>query len=99
MAVDVARWCKECPVCAQGKPGPGEGKSALQQFKVYRPMSVTAVDILGPLPGTNSQNMYIIICRCYFTKWKEAFAVPNHTAAVVADKLVQEVFLRFGFPD
>ena len=99
MAVDVARWCKECPVCAQGKPGPGKGKSALQQFKVCRPMSVIAVDILGPLPGTNSQNMYIIICGCYFTKWKEAFAVPNHTAAVVADKLVQEVFLRFGFPD
>ena len=39
MAVDVARWCKECQVCARGKPGPGKGKSALQQFKVYRPMS------------------------------------------------------------
>ena len=99
MAVDVARWCKECQVCARGKPGPGKGKSALQQFKVYRPMSVIAVDILGPLPVTNSQNMYIIVCGCYFTKWKEAFAVLNHTAAVVADKLVQEVFLRFGFPD
>ena len=24
--------------------------------------------------------------------------MPNYTAAVVADKLVQEVFLRFGFP-
>ena len=24
--------------------------------------------------------------------------MPNHTAATVADKLVQEVFLRFGFP-
>ena len=34
MAVDVARCCKECQVCAQGKPGPGKGKSALQQFKV-----------------------------------------------------------------
>ena len=26
------------------------------------------------------------------------FAIPNHNAATVADKLVQEVFLRFGFP-
>ena len=33
---------------------------------------------------------------CYYTK--EAFVVANHTAATVADKLVQEVFLRFGFP-
>ena len=61
-------------------------------------MSVIAVDILGPLPETSNSNLYIIVCGCYFTKWKEAFAVPNHTAAVVADKLVQEVFLRFGFP-
>ena len=98
MSEDVARWCQECQLCARRKPGPGKGKSALEQFKVFQPMSVMAVDILGPLTKTNSSNEYIIVCGCYFTKWKEAFAVPNHTAATVADKLVQEVFLRFGFP-
>ena len=98
MGEDVARWCQECQLCARRKPGPGKGKSTLQQFKVFQPMSVFAVDILGPLPRTNNSNEYIIVCGCYFTKWKEAFAVPNHTAATVADKLVQEVFLRFGFP-
>ncbi|XP_033728208.1 uncharacterized protein LOC117317503 [Pecten maximus] len=30
--------------------------------------------------------------------WTEAFAVPNHTALTVADKLVTEVFSRFGCP-
>ena len=98
MGEGVARWCKECQVCARRKPGPGKGKSTLQQFKVFQPMSVFAVDVLGPLPRTNNSNEYIIVCGCYLTKWKEAFAVPNHTAATVADKLVQEVFLRFGFP-
>ena len=98
MGEGEARWCKECQVCARRKPGPGKDKSTLQQFKVFQPMSVFAVNILGPLPRTNNSNEYIIVCGCYFTKWKEAFAVPNHTAATVADKLVQEVFLRFGFP-
>ena len=55
-------------------------------------MTVIAVDILGPLPVTNTQNVYIIVCGCYFTKWKEAFAVPNDTVAVMVDKFVQEVF-------
>ena len=58
-----------------------------------------AIDILGPLPQTDNQNLYIVVCGCYFTKWKEVFAIPNQTAAVVADKLVTEVFLRLGVPD
>ena len=98
MSEDIARWCQECQLCVRRKPGPGKGKSALQQIKVYQPMSVVAIDILGPLPRTNNGNEYIIVCGCYYTKWKEAFAVPNQTAATVADKLVQEVFLRFGVP-
>ena len=46
MNEDIARWCKECQLCARKKPGPGKGKSELQQFKVNQPMSVIAVDIL-----------------------------------------------------
>ena len=34
----------------------------------------------------------------YFSKWVESFAVVNHTALSVADKLVTEVFCRFGLP-
>lgn len=95
---DIARWCKECQLCSRCKPGPGKGKSALEQFKVFRPMSVVGIDILGPLNQSYSNNQFILVVGCYFTKWKEAFAIPNHTSAIVADKLVQEVFLRFGFP-
>ena len=95
---DIAQWCKECQLCSRCKPGPGKGKSALEQFKVFRPMSVVGIDILGPLNQSYSNNQFILVVGCYFTKWKEAFAIPNHTSAIVADKLVQEVFLRFGFP-
>ena len=99
MDIDIARWVKECQMCARAKPGPGRGRNPIEQFKVFRPMSVMAIDILGPLPQTDNQNLYIVVCGCYFTKWKEAFAIPNQTAAVVADKLVTEVFLRLGVPD
>ena len=61
-------------------------------------MSVIGIDILGPLIPSYAGNQYIIVVSCYYIKWVEAFAVQNHTAATVADKLVQEVFLRFGFP-
>lgn len=96
MTNDIAQWCRQCQRCARTKPGAGLGKSEIEQFRAYRPMS--AVDILGPLNQTYNSNSYIIVAGCYFNKWKESFAVPNHTAGIVADKVVQEVFLRFGFP-
>ena len=95
---DISLWCKECQVCARAKPGPGRGRNALEQFKVYRPMSVVGIDIMGPLNPSYAGNQYIIVVSRYYTKWVVAFAVPNHTAATVADKLVQEVFLCLGFP-
>jgi transposase InsO family protein len=32
----------------------------------------------------------------YYTKWTESISVPNHTVSTVADKLVTELFCRFG---
>jgi hypothetical protein len=61
-------------------------------------MEILSVDILGPLPLTIQNNEYVIICGCYFTKWKMAFAVPIHTAYTVADTLITQVFLQYGFP-
>jgi hypothetical protein len=97
MSHDVALWIKQCEACARCKPGPGKGKSEIQQFRAFRPMEIIAVDIMGPLPLTKQNNEYIIVCGCYFTKWIMAFAVPNHTAYTVADILVTQVFLQFGF--
>ena len=34
----------------------------------------------------------------YFTKWKETYAIPNHTSQTVADKLTTEFICRFGTP-
>ena len=33
-----------------------------------------------------------------FTKWPEAYAIPNHEAETVASILVSEIFTRFGVP-
>ena len=43
-------------------------------------------------------NQYIIVIAGYFTKWAEAFAIPDQTALTVADVLVREVVCRFGTP-
>ena len=35
----------------------------------------------------------------YFSRWMEALPIPNQEASTVADKLVDEVFLRFSAPE
>jgi hypothetical protein len=98
MSDHIARWVRQCETYAKCKLGPGKGKALIKQIKAYRPMEILSVDILGALPFTNQNNEYVIVCGCYFAKWKMAFAVPNHTAYTVADTLITHVFLQYGFP-
>ena len=55
--------------------------------------------IMGPLPTTESCQKYILLVGDYFTKWTEAFPLPNQEAKIVAEKLVNEVISRFGAPE
>ena len=93
---DVIRWCISCDTCAQNKPGPHRKKAKLKQFRAGGPMEIIAMDIMGPLPETDKGNKYILVISDYFTKWAEAYALPDHTAVTIADKLLEEFMFRFG---
>ncbi len=95
---DVALWCEKCDVCAQKKSGPPRRKAPLSQEPIGAPMERVAMDIIGPLPMTESGNQYILLVGDYFTKWMEEFALPNHTAQTVAETFVEQIVCRFGAP-
>jgi hypothetical protein len=62
-------------------------------------MQIVAVDILGPLPETPTGNRYILVAMDYFTKWAKAYAIPNQEATTIANKLVNDMLLRFSPPE
>ena len=68
----------------------------MQREPVYRPLECIAIDIMGPLPVTEKGNQYIMVVGDYFSKWTEAYPLPDHTAQTVADTLVCEFICRFG---
>ena len=59
-------------------------------------MERIAIDVLGPLPETDNGNKYLLIAMDYFTKWPEAYPLPNQEATTVV--LVGEFFIRMGIP-
>ena len=95
---DVKTYCSRCDQCASRK-GPGrKQKGPMSQYNVGAPMEGVAIDVLGPLPTTDRGNRYLLIAMDYFTKWPEAYAIPNQEAITVAKVLVQEFFCQFGVP-
>ena len=92
----VKVWCR----CCAARKSPGQRKQALlQSMQAGYPMQIIAVDIVRPFSPVQSGNNYVVVVSDYFTKWMEAFAIPNQEAVTVAEKLVEEVFCRFSIPE
>ena len=95
---DVQKWCNTCAVCAMRKTPVPRPKAKLCNISVGSPMELVAMDILGPLPETAAGNSYILVVGDYFTKWMEAYPIPNQEATTIASKLVNEFICHFSVP-
>ena len=62
-------------------------------------MQFVSVDIVGPFPESQEGNKYILVAVDQFTKWSEAFPIPNQEASTVASVLSQEWFFRYSPPE
>lgn len=51
-----------------------------------------------PIPSARG-NSYIFTVQCSFTKWVEAYALPNHRAKTCARTLVDDWVYRYSGPD
>ena len=54
------------------------------------------MDIVGPLPRTQSGNRYILTVVDHFTKHAEAYALPDQEAVTIARVFLIEFISRFG---
>uniref|UniRef100_A0A8C6P488 Gypsy retrotransposon integrase-like protein 1 n=1 Tax=Nothobranchius furzeri TaxID=105023 RepID=A0A8C6P488_NOTFU len=95
---DVRAWVRECADCGSVKMYGGTPRAPLEQSLTSRPFERIAVDILGPLPETRLRNKYIMVVGDYFSKWTEAFPLPNQAAKTIARVLTEEWVCRFGVP-
>ena len=96
---DVQEFCLTCAVCATRKSATTGQKAPLGTITAGYPSQIMAVDLVGPLPESEKGNLYIMVVGDYYTRWMEAIPIPNQEAVTVAEKLVDEVFMRFSTPE
>ena len=95
---DVKDWCRKCPTCSASNGPAHKRRARMQQYVVGSPFERVALDILGPLPETDAGNKYALVVVDYFSKWVEAYAIPNQETTTLADVLIKEFITRFGVP-
>ena len=83
MNADVRSFVRQCDTCASNKSPTKRRRAPLQQYVVGAPMQRVALDILGPLPETERGNKYVLVVGDYFSKWIEAYPVPDERAETV----------------
>ena len=97
MQRDVRDFGLSCRVCREtGRAG--KKRAPLQQYVVGEPWDRVGLDAMGPFPVSARGNRYIVVAMDYFTKWPEAFPVPDLQAETVARGLTENVVSRFGIP-
>ena len=95
---DVLEWIKSCPTCCARKNPPRMNRAELENIRVGEPLERVGMDITGPFPVTKYGNKYILVVMDYFTKWVEAYPIPDQESSTVARCLVNNFISRFGIP-
>jgi len=60
------------------------------------PLYLVAIDILSGLPVTQDGLKYVLVVTDYFSKWTEAYALPDAEAITCTQVLYNQLFARFG---
>ena len=81
---DVSNWCRTCLAYAQKKTPAPKNRAPMQSIKIGSHLQLVAVDIVGPLPESENGNIHILVVSDYFTRWAEAYPIPNQEATTVA---------------
>lgn len=98
MRRDIAKYVRTCSICASTKASNHKADSTMRGRRPHQPWEVIALDIMGPYPRTSKGKTNILVVTDLFTRWIEAFAIPEATTNRIVSLLHSEVFSRYGYP-
>lgn len=100
MRSQVTEFVRKCPQCQINKHS---NKSAREPMVITstssRPFQKIFMDIVGPLPRSHQNHVYIITLQDDLTKFSWAVPSENHEAATVARHFVEKFVCLHGIPE
>jgi len=79
---DVKLWYKQCVRCTQSKGPPLRPHGHLQKIPVGAPLDFVTMDIFCSLPTASDGSKCILVVVDGFTKWLEAYSLPDQEASI-----------------
>jgi len=89
-------WCQQYSQCKSKKGPPARPHGRLQKVITSEPMDIVAIDILYGLPFATDGSKHILVATDYFTKWFEAYLLPDAEAHTCMTAFYNNFFSRFG---
>lgn len=100
MQSDIKTQVSSCKLCQQYKPVQNLPAGKMSQKDVtFKPWSIVATDVVGPLPRSKSGHKYILVFVDTFTKWTVAVPMRAATGEQIAKNFLQKVIFQWGCPD
>ena len=84
MAMDVFNTVRQCSSCAKERLSLRRHSRFLKLFPAERPLEYVAINILGPLPRTQSGNKYLLVITDRYSKYVRTVPLRKVTAWNIA---------------
>ena len=99
MREDIRRWVNACLRCQQRKPPrPLNVNTPGTTSLPTGPMQELYIDFSGPFQETPRKNKWILTIICAFSRYPIAVPLPNRTAALVVQTLLEHVIQHYACP-
>ena len=95
LAEDTIRSCMQCQAADAPPKDQRFHHHSQRQGRIWERLSI---DLVGPLPSAKGGFKHILTVKDVFSGWVEALPMRKTDSESIAEKLVNEVFARYGIP-